>query len=120
MEWEHANELCLKELKPKKRELSKIKELELKIPGTASSSSKTDKFDMSKQIRFVSLFQDTEVENALHFKKVTSSLEWPKEFWTPLLQSTLIGKARKVYSALSVDQSSNYEVVKRAIPKATS
>jgi len=43
-----------------------------------------------------------------------ASLEWPKEVWILLLQSTLISKAREVYSALSVDQSSHYEVVKGA------
>jgi len=35
-----------------------------------------------------------------------------------LLQSVLIGKAREVYSALSVEQSVDYEVVKREILKA--
>ena len=74
---------------------------------------------MSKHIRFVLLFQDTEVDKYfLHFEKVASSLEWPKEVWTLLLQSTLIGKAREVYSALSVDLSLDYEVVKGAILKA--
>jgi len=64
-------------------------------------------------------FQDAEVDkHFLHFEKVASSLEWPREVWTLLLQSTLIGKAREMYSALSVDQSSNYEAVKGAILKA--
>ena len=35
-----------------------------------------------------------------------------------LLQSSLVGKAREVYSALSVDDSSQYEIVKNAILKA--
>jgi len=35
-----------------------------------------------------------------------------------LLQSVLIGKAREVYSVLSVEQSVDYEVVKREILKA--
>ena len=34
------------------------------------------------------------------------------------MQSVLLGKAREVYSALSVDQSSDYDVVKGAILKA--
>ena len=73
---------------------------------------------MSKHIRFVPPFQDSEVDKYfLHFEKVASSLEWPKEVWTLLLQSTLIGKVREVYSALLVDQSSDYEVVKGAILK---
>jgi len=61
----------------------------------------------------VPLFQDTEVDKYfLHFTKVAASLEWPKEVWTLLLQSTLISKGREIYSALSVDQSSDYEEVK--------
>ena len=35
-----------------------------------------------------------------------------------LLQSILIGKAHEVYSALSIEQSEDYEVVKREILKA--
>ena len=54
---------------------------------------------MSKHIRFVPPFQDTEVDKYfLHFEKITSSLEWPKEVWILLLQSVLMGKAREVYS----------------------
>ena len=120
-ERERESQLRIKELELKERELSiqlKIKELEL-AGASASTTGKSEKFDMSKHIRFVPSFQDSEVDKYfLHFEKVASSLEWPKEVWTLLLQSTLIGKAREVYSALSVDQSSNYEVVKEAILKA--
>ena len=85
-----------------------------------SSAGKMEKFNMSKHIRFVPAFQDTEVDKYfLHFEKIASSLEWPKEeVWTLLLQSVLLGKAREVYSALSMDQSSDYDVVKGAILKA--
>ena len=38
--------------------------------------------------------------------------------WTLLLQSVLLGKVREAYSALSVDHSSDYDVVKSAILKA--
>ena len=97
----------IKELELKECELSiqlKLKELEL-VRTKADTSKKTEKFDMSKHIRFVPPFQDSEVDKYfLHFEKVASSLEWPKEVWTLLLQSTLIGKAREVYSALSVSR----------------
>jgi len=96
----------------------KTKELELAETGT-SATVKTAKFDMSKHIQFVPPFQDSEVDKYfLHFEKVVSSFEWPKEIWTLLLQSTLIGKAHEVYSALSVSQNLDYEVVKGAILKA--
>ena len=46
------------------------------------------------------------------------SLKWPEDVWTVLLQSVLIGKTRGIYSALPVDQSSNYLLVKEAVLKA--
>ena len=105
----------------KEHELSiqlKIKELEL-AGASAGTTGKPEKFDMSKHIQFVPPFQDSEADKYfLHFEKVASSLEWPKEVWTLPPQSTLIGKAHEVYYALSVDQSSDYEVVKGAILKA--
>ena len=51
----------------------------------------------------------------LHFEKVASSLSWSKEVWTLLLQSALLGKACEAYSALSVNQSSEYDTVKSAV-----
>ena len=81
-----------------------------------SSAGKLEKFDISKNIHFVPLFQDTEVDKYfLQFDKIASSLEWPKEAWTLLLQSVLLCKAREVYSALSVDQSANYDAVRGVI-----
>ena len=52
------------------------------------------------------------------FEKVAQSLKWPKEAWILLLQSGLVGKARAVYSALSVEESSQYDTVKMSILKA--
>ena len=45
-------------------------------------------------------------------------MQWPIENWTLLLQSVLIGKARDVYTQLSVRQSSSYENVKEMIIKS--
>jgi len=79
-EQEHTNQLRLKELELKECELAialqvKIKELEL-AGAIASSATKAEKFDMSKYIRFVLPFQDTEIDKYfLHFEKVASSLE---------------------------------------------
>ena len=46
------------------------------------------------------------------------SLKWSEEEWTPLLQSFFVGRAREVYSALSIDNSVQYKVVKTAVLKA--
>ena len=53
----------------------------------------------------------------LHFEKVAENLKWPKEHWTLLLQSVVIGKAREIYTQLSFEQSSNYDKVKELILK---
>ena len=46
------------------------------------------------------------------------TLQWPVEVWTLLLQTVLSGKAQAVYSALSLQQSSDYNTVKTAILNA--
>ena len=64
-------------------------------------------FDITKHIRLVSPFQE----------KVAENLNWPKEHWTLLLQSVLIGRAREIYIQLGVEQSHHYETVKELILK---
>ena len=41
-----------------------------------------------------------------------------REEWTLILLSSLVGKAREVYSTLSVEDSGRYEIVKNVILKA--
>ena len=119
-EKEREGQLHLKELEFKEHELAmqlKIRELEL-AAVTPTSVSRCTEFVVSKQIWFVPSFQEAKVDKYfLHFEKITSSLEWPKEMWTLLLQGVPLGKAREAYSALSVDHSSDYDV-KSAILKA--
>ena len=98
----------------------KMKQLELQDktkPKTLPlDTSKT--FDVTKHIRLVPPFQEKEVDKYfLHFEKVAENLKWPKEHWTLLLQSVVIGKARKIYTQLSLEQSSNYDKVKELILK---
>ena len=98
----------------------KMKQLELQDktkPKTLPlDTSKT--FDVTKHIRLVPPFQEKEVDKYfLHFEKVAENLKWPKEHWTLLLQSVVIGKAREIYTQLSLEQSSNYDKVKELILK---
>ena len=75
-------------------------------------------FDVTKHIRLVPPFQEKEVDKYfLHFEKVAENLNWPKEHWTLLLQSVLIGKAPEIYTQLGVEQSHHYETVKELILK---
>ena len=64
-------------------------------------------------------FEEKEVDRYfLHFEKVAESLKFPKESRTLLLQSVFVGKAREVYSSLSIEQCHKYYVVKKAVLKA--
>ena len=98
----------------------KMKELELSsksMPPVSFDPSKV--FDVTKHIRLVPPFQEKEVDKYfLHFEKVAENLKWPKEHWTLLLQSVVIGKAREIYTQLPLDQSSDYDTVKNLILKA--
>ena len=68
---------------------------------------------MTKYIRFVPSFWEKEVDKYfVHFEKIAKSLAWPNEYWTLLLQSILIGKARENNGSLELGKSSIYEEVK--------
>ena len=120
-EQERESQLKLRELEVREKELSvqfKMKELEKAVTLVRSPEVSTT-FDVSKHIRFVPQFQEKEVDKYfLHFEKVATSLAWPKEVWMVLLQSVLTGKAREVYSALSMEQSAQYDRVKQVVLKA--
>ena len=86
---------------------------ELELQGTSKpkylplDSSKT--FDVTRHIRLVPPSQEKEVDKyILHFEKVAENLKWPREHRTLLLPSVEIGKARELYTQLSLEQSSDY------------
>ena len=83
------------------------------------SSTSTSQFDATKNIRLVPKFVEKEVDKYfLHFEKIANSLKWPKVSWPLLLQSVFIGKAREIYSFLSIEQCHDYDLVKKAVLKA--
>ena len=49
---------------------------------------------------------------------MAENLKWPREHWTLLLQSVVIGKAREINTQLSLEQSSDYDKAKELILKA--
>ncbi|KAL5022408.1 hypothetical protein ScPMuIL_001563, partial [Solemya velum] len=115
-----------KEIEMKIQAETEIRIKELELASQDNSSYPTFRglqgnrgFDVSRNIRLVPPFQEKEVDKYfLHFEKIADSMEWPEDKLTMLLQSVLIGKARDIYSSLSVDEISNYQVVKKAILKA--
>ena len=103
----------------------RVKELEVRMKEldiqaqTKSTNLNSQTFDVSKHIRLVPPFQEKDVDKYFtHFEKVAISLNWPKKVWTPLLQSVILGKAQEVYSALSIEHSNDYELVKETILKS--
>lgn len=98
-------------------EMKKL-ELEFSVGSNHSVSGSSSKFEVTKYIKLVPPFQETDVDKYfLHFEKVAESLKWPKEYWAMLLQSVLLGKAREIYTQLTVEQASSYDTVKELILK---
>ena len=87
--------------------------------GVGSGSEKhSENFVVTKHIRLVPPFQEKDFNKYfLHFEKIGSNLKWPKEYWVMLLQSVLVGKAREIYTQLSVEQAASYDIVKDLILK---
>ena len=110
------------EIEEKERERQfqlRMKEIELNDKSKSLPLATSTVFDVTKHIRLVPPFQEKEVDKYfLHFEKVAENLKWPREHWTLLLQSVVIGKAREIYTQLSLEQSSDYDTVKEFILKA--
>ncbi len=90
----------------------RIKELELE-EKKMHVNDRTETFDVGRHIKLVPKFHEKDVDKYfLHFEKVATTCKWPTEVWSMLLQSVLVGKAQEIYATLSVEQSSDYEIVK--------
>ena len=115
IEMEEREKEKQREMEREKIEHEKLRlEIEEPLP---LDSGKT--FDVTKHIRLVPPFQEKEVDKYfLHFEKVAENLKWPREHWTLLLQSVVLGKAREIYTQHSLEQSSDYDKVKELILKA--
>ena len=103
----------------KEREFQlRMREIEMQERANQPKQKIEYNFDVTKHIRLVPPFQEIEIDKYfLHLEKVAKNLNWPKEHWTFLLQSVLIGKAREIHTQLAVEQSHHYETVKELILK---
>ena len=118
-EREREREEREREEREKEREFQlRMREIEMQERANQPKQKIEYNFDVTKHIRLVPPFQEKEVDKYfLHFEKVAENLNWPKEHWTLLLQSVLIGKAREIHTQLGVEQSHHYETVKELILK---
>ena len=118
-EKEKENERLLQEKEQERQYNLRMKELEMQDKVKTKPLDLGTHFDVTKHIRLVPPFQEKEVDKYfLHFEKVAENLKWPKEHWIVLLQSVVIGKAREIYTQLSLEQSSDYHKVKELVLKA--
>ncbi|KAJ8050516.1 hypothetical protein HOLleu_03747 [Holothuria leucospilota] len=79
----------------------------------------TGGFDVSKHVKFIPKFQEDNVEKFFnHFETLGEQLKWPRDKWSILIQNNFKGKAQEVYSALSIEDSMDYDKVKKAILQA--
>ena len=87
-----------------------------RLKNDQTSTDSTNNFDIIKYIKLVPKFSEDDVGKFfVSFEKVAKQLKWPKEQWAIMLQVVLTGKAQVAYSALSADDSSDYEKVKKAV-----
>ena len=121
-EREREREREEREEREKEREFQlRMREIEMQERANQPKQKIEYNFDVTKHIKLVPPFQEKEVDRYfLHFEKVAENLNWPKEHWTLLLQSVLIGKAGEIYTQLGVEQSHHYETVKELISKLMS
>lgn len=75
-------------------------------------------FDPSMQIKLVPQFCESEVgAYFIASERIATKLNWPRDMWALMLQCSLVGKAQEVCSALPIEDSLNYDVVKAAVLK---
>lgn len=123
---ETEKEMREKEIELRKREMeheAEMKRIEwenrLSPPTPNNGESSQPDFDFSKNIRLVSRFDEKDVAQYFSsFESLSLKLKWPKEHWPTLLHSVFEGKARDVYTALTLEQSCQYDLDKETILKS--
>ncbi|CAI5637482.1 unnamed protein product [Oreochromis niloticus] len=130
--------LRIKEVELQKQQLEvdamhlKVRTLEIERGAAVSASPPTprsapqspspqseDSFDVSRHIKLVPAFRETEVDSYFTVcERIAGPLHWPKTGWSLLLQCKLVGKAQEVCTALSLEDSLDYEMVKAAVLRA--
>ncbi|KAJ8035491.1 hypothetical protein HOLleu_22740 [Holothuria leucospilota] len=99
----------------------RLKQLELGVLKGSNPKIGLDTggFHVSKHVKFVPKFHEDNVEKFLnHFEKLGEQLKWSRDKWSILIQSNFTGKAQEVYSSLSIEDSMDYDKVKKAILQA--
>ncbi|KAJ8023297.1 hypothetical protein HOLleu_35675 [Holothuria leucospilota] len=99
LELEMNKEIRLKEMEREREREEKAREHEFRLKQLELGEDNVEKF-----------FN--------HFEKLGEQLKWPRDKWSILIESNFTGKAQEVYSALSIEDSMDYDKVKKAILQA--
>lgn len=74
------------------------------------------KFDISTSLRLLPSFNEKDVDTFfLLFERVADAQGWSDIHRALMLQCTLTGKAQRAFSALSVDDAKDYEIIKASV-----
>lgn len=88
-------------------------------PQDSHEAEANANFDVSRYLKLVPPFRESEVDAYfVTFERIALKLHWPKDVWALLLQCSFSGKAQEVSSALPLEQSLDYDIVKAAVLRA--
>ena len=132
MELEMEAETSNRRLEIEAEKEVKLKRLELEAAAVSSAQSPDPTrsiytepsapvrgFEVSRNVVLVPQFREEEVDAYFTaFERVATSLKWPKEVWSILLQCKLTGKAQEILAALSLEDSLSYDAIKTAVLRA--
>ena len=101
----------------KELELARLKiQSNQQISNSDSLPQANKPFDVAKVSRLVPCFDETDPEIFFRqFEKTATTLSWPRDHWTILIQTVLKGKGALVYANLSVEDSRDYDLVKKTV-----
>ena len=113
MEMQMQERLRMRELEVKQREI----EVQSDRSSQADTAERGRSFNVGQYLKLSPpIFRESEVDEYFDaFEKMASRMGWPEDKWSVILQSVLTGKAQKVYAAMPLQDSADYESVKAKI-----
>ncbi|KAJ8027979.1 hypothetical protein HOLleu_30093 [Holothuria leucospilota] len=119
LEIEMNKEIRLKEMeREREREEREREERERKKEREMQMQREKEEREHEFRLKQLELGEDNVEKFFNHFEKLGEQLKWPRDKWSILIQSNFTGKAQEVYSALSIEDSMDYDKVKKAILQA--
>ena len=94
--------------------MDRIRQGKIISPGAAGP-----KLDISTSLHLLPHFNEKDVDAFfLLFERVADTQDWPGSHHALLLQSRLTGKAQRAFSALTVEEARDYDMVKASVLRA--